>query len=117
MLGGVAATGEYSLAEAFDTPSLPSLGQELVVWENSGEVNGVIEDVSVCLGDLSIDVCCVLVLHATSKMVEATEEEGSLAMVGDFRDWHSVDCTPVGEGSVGDVPTAFGGLQVATKDD
>ena len=117
MLGGVAATGGYLLAEAFDTPSLPSLGQELVVWENSGVVNGVIEDVSICLGGPSMDVGCVLVLHVISKMVETTEEEGSLAMAGDFRDWHSMGCTPVGEDSVGNVPTVFGGLQVATEDD
>ena len=115
-LGGVAATG---VAEAFDSPSLPSLGQELVVWENSGVVNGEIEEVSVCVGGLSMDVGCVhdvAVLHVTSKMVEATEEEGSLAMVGDSRDWHSVGCTPVEEGSLGKVPPVFGGLQVATED-
>lgn len=115
-LGGVAATAGYLLAEALD---FPSLKQELVVWENSGVVNGEIEEVSVCFGGPSMDVGCVhdvAVLHVTSKMVETTEEEGSLAMVGDSRDWHSMSCTPVEEGSVGKVPPVFGGLQVGTED-
>lgn len=116
-VGGVAATGGHLLAEEFDSPLLPSLGQELVDWENSGVVSGEIE-VFVCLGDVSVDVGCVrgvVVLQVTSKIVE-TMEEGLLAMAAGSRDWHCVGCIPV-EDSAGKVPTAFSGLQVAKEDD
>lgn len=65
-----------------------------------------------------MDVGCVhgvVVLQVTSKTVEAIEE-GSLVMVAGSRDWRSVGCIPV-EDSVGKVPTAFSGLQVAKEDD